>query len=216
MIRKGLAEFLGTYLLVFCGVGACTINEVTHGTISHVGVAITFGLVVTVLIYAFGNVSGANLNPAVSIAFWLGQKMETFTMIIYVTSQIVGAICASATLYYLFPSAIHYGATIPLGSESQSFVLELLLSFILMFVVTRVGVQESKYQHIAGGIIGMVVLLEAMFAGPISGASMNPARSIGPAIVSGETTSLWLYLVAPVGGAVAGYFLAVFFENSQD
>ena len=210
MFKKGLAEALGTFLLVFCGTGACTINEITHGAISHVGVAITFGLAVTVLIYAFGNISGANFNPAVSIALWLGQKMDSITMIAYVTAQVVGAILASALLRYLFPASQFLGATLPSGSHLQSFILECILTFILMFVIVRVAIQEEKYLNLAGIIIGFVVLLEAMFAGPICGASMNPARSLGPALLSGEVNGLWLYLVGPVLGAIVGYFTAMY------
>ena len=213
MLKKGLAEALGTFLLVFCGTGACTINEITNGAVSHVGIAITFGLVVTALIYALGNISGANLNPAVSIALWLGQKIDTITMIAYVTAQVTGAILASALLHFLFPSAIGLGATLPAGSHMQSFILEFILTFILMFVIVRVALQEIKYQHLAGIIIGFVVLFEAMFAGPICGASMNPARSIGPAFISGQVDGLWLYLAAPVFGAIAGYFTADFLGN---
>ncbi len=207
MLKKSLAECIGTFILVFCGTGACTINEITNGSITHVGIAITFGLVVTALIYALGNVSGANFNPAVSIALWLGQKMNSFTMMVYVSAQIIGALAASFALHYLFPTAKMLGATLPAGTEMQSFIMEFILTFILMFVIVRVAIQEVKYQNLAGIIIGFVVLFEAMFAGPICGASMNPARSIAPAIVSGHIESLWIYLLAPVLGAIAGYFV---------
>lgn len=215
MLKKSLAECIGTFILVFCGTGACTINEITNGSITHVGIAITFGLVVTALIYALGNVSGANFNPAVSIALWLGQKMNSFTMMVYVSAQIIGAMLASFALHYLFPTAKMYGATLPAGTEMQSFIMEFILTFILMFVIVRVAIQEVKYQHLAGIIIGFVVLFEAMFAGPICGASMNPARSIAPAIVSGQIESLWIYLLAPVLGAIAGYFIGDYLGEKE-
>jgi len=215
MLKKSLAECIGTFILVFCGTGACTINEITNGSITHVGIAITFGLVVTALIYALGNVSGANFNPAVSIALWLGQKMNSFTMMVYVSAQIIGALVASFALHYLFPSAKMLGATLPAGTEMQSFIMEFILTFILMFVIVRVAIQEVKYQHLAGIIIGFVVLFEAMFAGPICGASMNPARSIAPAIVSGHIESLWLYLLAPVLGAIVGYFVGDYLGEKE-
>jgi aquaporin Z len=211
MIKKGLAECLGTFLLVFCGTGACVINEVTNGAISHVGIAITFGLVVTSLIYAFGNISGANMNPAVSIALWLGQKMDSMTMIIYVSMQVIGALFASMLLHYLFPVSEFLGATLPSGSHLQAFIMEFILTFILMFVIVRVAIHDVKYHNIAGIIIGFVVLFEAMFAGPICGASMNPARSIGPALVSGHVDGLWIYLSAPVLGAIVAYYIAEYF-----
>jgi len=214
MLKKSISELLGTFLLVFCGTGACTVNEITNGSITHVGIAITFGLVVSILIYALGDISGAQMNPAVSIALWLGQKLDSVSMIVYVSVQIIGAILASLFLHYLFPTSEFLGATLPSGSFQQSFIMEVILTFILMFVVVRVAIQELKYQNLAGIIIGFVVLLEAMFAGPICGASMNPARSIGPALVSGHLGGIEIYIFAPIIGAIFGYFTA-FFLNSK-
>jgi aquaporin Z len=145
----------------------------------------------------------------------LGQKIDTITMIGYVTCQIVGAILASVLLHYLFPTSQFLGATLPTGTHVQSFILEAILTFILMFVIVRVAFQEEKYQNLAGLLIGFVVLLEAMFAGPICGASMNPARSLGPALISGEVNGLWLYLAGPVLGAIVGYFTALYFAPKQ-
>lgn len=215
MLKKSLSELLGTFLLVFCGTGACTVNEITDGSITHVGIAITFGLVVAILIYALGDISGANLNPAVSIALWLGQKLDSVTMIVYVSVQIMGAILASILLHYLFPTSEFLGTTQPSGTFQQSFILEVILTFILMFVIVRVAIQELRCQNFAGIIIGFVVLIEAMFAGPICGASMNPARSIGPALITGHLANIDIYIFAPIIGAIAGFFAADYFKQKN-
>lgn len=186
--------------MVFCGTGAIVINSVSNGAVSHVGVAITFGLVVLAVIYALGKVSGAHINPAVTLSFWLAKSFETKLVLPYLLSQLSGAICASLVLRLLFPEAINLGETLPSGSELQSFVLELILSFILMLVIFQVTTGSKEEGILAGMVIGFVVLFEAMFAGPICGASMNPARSFGPAIVSGNLQSLWVYLTATTLG----------------
>ncbi len=203
-MKSYLAEFIGTFALVFCGTGAIIINQETNGQIGHAGIAITFGLIVTAMIYTFGNVSGSHINPAVTLSFWVAGLFDKKEILPYISSQIGGGIAASLFLRFLFPENQFLGATIPAGSESQSFVLEFILTFFLMLVIlhTSQGIQEIK--QLAGLVIGGVVLLEAMFAGPICGASMNPARSLGPALISGQLTSLWLYLTAPVLGAGLG------------
>src|SRR6266487_2612441 len=193
-MQKFLAEFIGTFALVFCGTGAIIIDQQTNGGVSHVGVAITFGLIIMAMIYALGNISGAHLNPAVSIAFTLAGRFSLKELPPYIISQFAGAFAASFTLRFLFPANEYLGTTLPLGSESQSFVLELLLTFFLMLVIINVATGSKEQGMFAGMAIGSVVLLEAMFAGPICGASMNPARSLAPAIVSGHTEHLWLYL----------------------
>jgi len=201
-MRKYIAELIGTFILVFCGTGAMVIDQQTGGAVSHVGVAITWGLVVMSLIYSLGDVSGCHINPAVSIAFAFAGRFKASLLPGYIVSQITGAFLASLTLKFLFPASPLLGATIPAGTEMQSFVLELLLTFFLMLVIMNVA-HGSKEQGLFAGIaIGAVVGLEAMFAGPICGASMNPARSIAPAIVSGHLEHLWLYVAAPMAGAV--------------
>ena len=200
-MRKYIAEGIGTFALVFCGTGAIIINQETNGTVSHAGIAITFGLIVMSMIYALGNISGAHLNPAVSIAFALARRFSIKDLLPYIISQISGALLASFILRFLFPSNELLGTTLPAGSDSQSFILEFILTFFLMLVIINVA-QGSKEQGMFAGLaIGSVVLLEAMFAGPISGASMNPARSLAPALVSGHTKHLWIYLTATVAGA---------------
>jgi aquaporin NIP len=202
MVRKYVAEFIGTYALVFCGTGAIVIDEVTKGAVTHVGVALTFGLIVMALIYAFGNISGAHFNPAVSIAFAVARKFPVKQLLPFILSQLAGAILASLTLKFLFPQDTLLGATLPFGSAGQSFLLEFILSFFLMLVILHVSTGSKEQGMLAGLAIGSVVLLEALFAGPICGASMNPARSLSPALVSGHLASLWIYLLAPTLGAI--------------
>lgn len=201
-MKKNLAEFLGSFILVFCGTGAIVINETTHGAVGHAGIAITFGLIVMALIYALGDISGAHMNPAVTLAFSVAGLFDWRKTIPYILSQSAGAISASMVLHFLFPHSIQLGATIPIDEALPAFILEIILTFILMFVIFQVAYGTKEQGLIAGAAIGAVVLLEAFFAGPISGASMNPARSLGPAIVSGQLTFLWIYLTAPFIGAL--------------
>ena len=205
--KKYLAETTGTFTLVFCGTGAVTIDEITNGSVSHVGIAITFGLVVMAMIYAFGEQSGAHLNPAVTIAFYINKSLPVKEVLPYIISQLTGALLASLFLLALFPTSQFLGATLPAGTALQSFILEIILTFFLMLVILRVAPGSREQGLFAGIAIGCVVLLEAMFAGPVSGASMNPARSLAPAIISGHTEYLWVYLSAPVIGASIAVFI---------
>ncbi len=204
MRRKAIAELVGTFALVFCGTGAIIIDQETHGAITHVGVAITFGLIVLAMIYALGDISGAHLNPAVSIAFLIAKRIAAKDTFIYILFQIAGAFLASLALRFLFPTNQSLGATIPAGSVMQSFVLEIILTFFLMFVIMNVSSGAKEKGITAGIAVASVVGLEAMFAGPICGASMNPARSIAPALVSGNMDFIkcqWIYIIAPILGA---------------
>lgn len=205
-MRKYFAEILGTFALVFCGTGAIVINQQSGGAVTHVGIAITFGLIVAAMIYTVGSISGAHLNPAVTIAFWVAKEFPAKEIVPYILSQTAGAMLASGILKFLFPENDFLGATIPSGSEMQSFILELILTFILMLVILNVAKGSKEQGMFAGLAIGFVVLLEAMFAGPISGASMNPVRSLSPALVSGHLEHLWIYLSAPVIGAILAVF----------
>lgn len=205
-MRKHFAEGFGTFALVFAGTGAITINEVAQGAISHVGIALTFGLVVMAMIYAVGDVSGAHLNPAVTIGFWVARRFPGRASVAYIVSQLIGAFAASLLLSFLFPEPGTLGATRPAGTEAQSFILEIVLTLVLMFVILCVSTGAKEKGAFAGTAIGAVVAFEALFAGPISGASMNPARSIAPAVVSGNLTHLWVYIAAPLIGAVAAVF----------
>jgi MIP family channel proteins len=203
-VKQLIAEFLGTFALVFAGTGAIVIDNVSAGSVTHVGVALTFGLIVLVMIYTLGDISGAHINPAVTIGFWAARRFDARNVLRYVGSQCAGALVASITLRLLFPTDLMLGATIPAGSSIQSFILELILSALLMFVILGVSTGAREKGITAGIAIGSVIALEAMFAGPICGASMNPARSLAPAIVSLHLQSLWIYLLAPTIGALVG------------
>jgi aquaporin NIP len=201
-VKKLAGEFIGTFSLVFAGTGAIVVNETSNGAVTHVGVALTFGLVVLAMIYTVGDISGAHLNPAVSLGFFAARRFSMREVIPYIVSQCAGAFAASGVLRLLFPRDATLGATLPTGSATQSFVLELILSAILMFVILSVSTGAAEKGITAGIAVGSVIGLEAMFAGPICGASMNPARSLAPAVVSQHLSSLWIYLVAPTAGAL--------------
>jgi len=205
MLRGGearvlTAELLGTFTMVFAGTGAIVVDQVSGGRVTHVGIALVFGLIVMAMIEAFGDVSGAHINPAVTLAFRATGRIGSRTALLYIAAQFLGALAASATLRALFPENSSLGGTIPAGSGLQSFVLEVLLSFILMLVILGVSTGSKERGLTAGITIGGVVALEALFAGPICGASMNPARSIAPALVSQHLEHAWIYLAAPLLG----------------
>lgn len=199
-MKKFLAEVIGTFTLVLVGTGAIVVDQHTNGAVTHLGISISFGLIVTLMIYAFGKVSGAHMNPAVTLAFAVNKNFRWRDVSPYVLAQIIGALLASFSLKLIFPTNELLGTTLPSGSAMQSFFLELLLTFILMLVIF---ISPSKLAAIT---IGLTVGLEAYFAGPICGASMNPARSIGPALISGHCEFLWLYIFAPsIGATLAGF-----------
>ena len=204
MRERLFAEAIGTFALVFAGTGAIVINQVTGGAITHLGIALTFGLIVLAMIYTVGDISGAHLNPAVTLGFATAKRFPWTEVPGYLLSQTAGAIAASATLHFLFPTNQNLGMTLPAGSEMQSLVLEMLLTAGLMFVILNVSTGAKEKGITAGIAVGAVIALEAMFAGPICGASMNPARSFGPALVAGHWEHLWLYMVGPVAGALLG------------
>lgn len=204
MIRRLAAEAMGTFAMVFAGTGAIIIDQVSGGVVSHVGVGLTFGLIVLAMIYTLGDVSGAHLNPAVTVGFWIARRFRGVDVVPYIASQCVGALAASGVLRFLFATNNTLGATIPSGGAIQSFVFELILTAILMFVILGVSTGGQEKGITAGIVVGSMIALEALFAGPISGASMNPARSLAPAFISGHLESLWIYLTAPVAGALAG------------
>ena len=206
-MKKLLAEFIGTFALVFAGTGAIVIDEVSGGAVTHVGIALTFGLIVVAMIYTLGDISGAHINPAVTIGFWFSGRFAGRDVLPYFASQCAGAFGASAILRLLFPQSVLLGTTLPGGPPWQSFVLEFILTAVLMFVILAVSMGAREKGITAGIVVGSVIALEAMFAGPICGASMNPARSLAPAVVSTHLQNLWIYLAAPVAGALAGIFL---------
>lgn len=201
-MKKYFAECIGTFAMVFCGCGAMTINEITQGAVTHPGIAITWGLIVMGMIYAFGDISGAHFNPAVTVAFAYAKKFSWRKVPQYVLAQCTGAILAGAFLWFLFPESEFLGSTLPSFDNYKAFVLEVLLTFFLMLVIINVSTGSKEIGVIAGIAIGGIVLLEAMFAGPMTNASMNPARSLGPVLFSGKWQPMWLYLTAPFIGAI--------------
>jgi len=203
-MKKLWAEAIGTFCLVFAGTGALVVNAQTRGAVTHVGVCLVFGLVIAAMIAALGDVSGAHFNPAVTLGFRVAKRFEGRLVLPYLFAQFAGAIAASLVLRLLFPLAPDLGATHPSGSSVQSFVLEAILTAILMFVILGVSSGAAEKGLTAGLSIGAVVALEALFAGPICGASMNPARSLAPALVGWQLSALWIYIIAPVIGAGIG------------
>ncbi len=205
-MNKYIAEAIGTFALVFCGTGAIIIDGVSGGALGTVGIAITFGLIVMAMIAAVGEVSGAHFNPAVTIGFWVSKRFEGKEVFPYITAQAIGAFFASGVLRFLFPDSLTMGETLPAGPWLQTFVFEIILTFFLMFVIIHVATGSKEQGIIASIAIGAIVLLEALFAGPITGASMNPIRSIAPAIVNMNLEHLWMYIVAPILGSVLAVF----------
>lgn len=202
-----ISEFLGTFILVFTGTGAVVFNEISGGQVTNLGIGLVFGFVVMALIYTLGDVSGAHFNPAVTIGFWVSKKLPARQLAPYIICQCLGAVLASAILRGLFGLHKDMGATLPIevaGTPliAQCFILEIILTFILMFVILNVSTGAKEKGIMAGIAVGGIIAMEATFAGPISGASMNPARSLGPALASLNFTSLWVYLVAPPLGAI--------------
>jgi aquaporin NIP len=214
-MRKYIAEAIGTFAIVFCGTGAIIIDQETGGMVTHVGIAITFGLVVMAMIYALGDVSGAHFNPAVSVAFAVSGSFSLRELIPYILSQLAGAVLASSVLHLLFPSNEVLGTTIPGGLPIQSFVLEFFLAFFLMLVILPFSQGSKEKGMFAGIAIGSVILLEAMFAGPVSGASMNPARSVAPALLSGHFEHLWVYIFAPILGACSSSLVWTYLKKGS-
>ena len=202
-MNKLLAEAVGTFALVFAGTGAIVVDDVSRGAVTHVGVALTFGLVVMSMIYAVGDVSGAHFNPAVTLGFFAAGRLPARDVAPYVVAQLAGATAASGAHRVLFPAHATLGATEPAGPWLQAFVLEAVLTAMLMFVILSVAIGSKERGLVAGIAIGGVVAVEAMFAGPICGASMNPARSLAPALVAWRPQPVWIYLAAPPLGALA-------------
>lgn len=214
-MKKYLAEFLGTYALLFCGAGAIVIDQIKPDLIGHMGISITFGLIVMAMIYSFGGISGTHINPAVSIGFALIGQLPLKDLFPYILAQCLGALAACFTLKALFPHVVNLGMTLPSGGFFQSFILEIILTYFLMLCIVMVSQQTENISVFTGLAVGMMVWLEALFAGPISGASMNPARSLGPAIASFHFEFLWIYLSAPVIGAVLGSLSGKYFLDKN-
>lgn len=198
--NRYIAEAIATFALVFMGCGAIVVNETFEGALGHIGVSFAFGLVVMSMIYAVGNISGAHLNPAVTLAFFFASRLDKRSVASYIGSQFAGALAAALLLRFLFPENATLGSTLPSIGPLRAFVIEVILSFLLMFVILNVSTGHMEKGIMAGVAVGGTIALEALVGGPITGASMNPARSLAPALVSNEWTSLWIYLTAPVLG----------------
>lgn len=205
--NRFVAEGVGTFALVFAGCGAVTVNDTMNGVLGHVGVSLIFGLVVMAMIYSIGNVSGAHINPAVTISFWISGQIERRDASLFIGCQVTGALTAALVLRLLFPEHETLGSTIPAESVGwiRAFSWEMLLTFFLMFVIFNVSTGHMEKGIMAGVAVGGTVAMEALLAGPVTGASMNPARSIGPALISGKVDSLWIYIVAPITGAILAF-----------
>lgn len=200
--EEAIAEGVGTFILVFAGTGAVMVNKISDGAVTHLGISFVFGAVVAALIYGLGHVSGAHFNPAVTLAFWGSGFFPKSKVLPYILAQSVGAIAASGILLITLGKVANLGATLPLKDNwFQSFILEIVLTFILMLVILGSGLDRRAHIGFAGLAIGLTVGLEAAFMGPITGASMNPARSLGPALVGGIWQHHWLYWIAPILGA---------------
>ncbi len=215
-MKRYLSEAIGTFALVFAGAGAIIVNDISNGSITHVGIALTFGLIIMTMIYTFGEISGAHFNPAVTIGFSLARKFPISEAVIYIISQTIGALIASALLFVLFPHHATFGATLPSGSVWQSLVLEIVMTFFLMLVILGVTSGSKEKGLMAGIAIGGTVALDAMFGGPISGASMNPARSFAPAVFSGNLGTFWIYLIGPLIGAALAALASRYIHSSSD
>lgn len=213
-MRSLVAELIGTFALVFAGAGAIMVDAKTHA-LGHVGVAISFGLVIMVMIYAVGHISGAHFNPAVTFAFAVSRLFPWPRVLAYWGAQFAGALLAAALLRGSLGNVASVGATLPSGSQGRAFLWELVLTFFLVFVVAAVATDVRAVGEAAAIAIGGIVGLDAMFGGPVSGASMNPARSVGPAVVSGDLHSAWIYVLAPLIGAGAGALIYQFVRGEQ-
>lgn len=202
---KLFAEAIGTYCLVFAGTGAIVVDQMTGGKVTGLGISLVFGLIVLAMIYAIGHVSGAHMNPAVTIGFYSAGRHSTSEILPYICAQLAGAVAASITLKILFLGRqTSLGVTLPAGSNFQSLLLEFIMTAMLMFTIMGVATDDRAEGAMAGIAVGAVIALEAAFGGPISGASMNPARSFAPALISGNFTHHWIYWIAPIAGSVVG------------
>lgn len=215
LLRRTAAEGVGTYALVVAGCGAIMVNAQT-ALLGHVGIALTFGLIIMVMIAATGHISGAHFNPAVTVAFALTRHFPWREVPFYIGGQVGGAVLAALTLRVMLGDIANLGVTLPSGSVAQSFMLEILLTAILMFVIIAVATDTRAVGETAAIAIGATVALDALWGGPISGASMNPARSLGPALIAGIATHQWVYLVAPFIGAALGGFIYQWIREPQN
>ncbi len=203
--RRAGAEALAAFALVFAGCGAIITNDQRGGALGAVGVALVFGLVIMAMVYATGHLSGAHINPAVTIAFALTRHLPPREAGAYIAAQVTGALLAALCLGAIWTShPADLGATVPSIGDGSALVYELVMSALLMFVIMAVATDTRAVGAGAAIAIGGTIGLDALFGGPLTGASMNPARSLGPAVVAGQWSGLWIYVVGPVVGAALG------------
>jgi aquaporin NIP len=205
LARRALAEALAAFALVFAGCGAIVADGRYDGALGTVGVSLVFGLIIMVMIYATGHLSGAHINPAVTIAFTLTRHFPAREALAYVGSQVAGATAGALALLAVWTDKpADLGSTVPSVGAGSAFVYELVLTAFLMFVIVAVATDTRAVGAAAAIAIGGTVGLDALFGGPVTGASMNPARSFGPALASGTWTDFWIYVTAPIAGAALG------------
>ncbi|KAM3250364.1 putative aquaporin NIP-type [Capsicum chacoense] len=208
VVQKLVAEAIGTFFIIFAGCGSVAVNKLYDESITFPGVCVTWGLIVMVMIYSVGHVSGGHFNPAVTITFTIFRQFSWKLAPLYIIAQVTGSILASGTLALLLDvTSKSYFGTLPVGSNGQSLAIEIIISFLLMFVISGVSTDDRAVGQLDGLAVGMTITLNVFVAGPISGASMNPARSIGPAIVKQVYKGLWVYIIGPLTGTVAGAFV---------
>ena len=211
LVKRLIAEFLGTYLLVFAGTGAVILDFIT-GDLGHLGVSLLFGIALLVAIYTFGHLSGAHINPAITVGFLIQKKINMLSAVSYIISQILGALAASWTLYRMFGNVTNLGATLPIGTTLQTFALEAILTYFLTIVILS-SIYGNQGKTFTGIAAGSILFFGVFFGGPLTGGSLNPARSIGPAIISGATEGLWIYIAAPLTGAILAALISKFINE---
>ena len=213
--EKIFSRIYRNFRFSFCGTGAVVVNSLSSNSLGLLGISAAFGIIIIAMIYIFGSISGAHLNPAVTIGLLAGKKIQGKETVGYIVSQILGAFLASGLLFLIFPESKTLGETIPSGGVFPSFILEFILTFFLM--LTILGITSKKENsHLAGIVIGVAVTGIILFAGPISGGSFNPARSLAPAIISNNLHSLWIYMIAPISGSVLAMFTWLYFNNKEN
>jgi len=203
--NKVISEALGTFLMVFSGCGAMVVNDVHGGVLGHIGVCLVFGLIVMAMIYSIGNVSGAHINPAVTLGFMFAGRLNGRLVPPYIAGQLLGAVAAAALLRFFFPEHPTLGATLTVLPAFKAFLVEVVITFLLMFVILNVSTGHQEKGIMAGVAVGGTVALAALIGGPLTGASMNPARSLGPALVAGQLQGIWIYMAGPLLGAFLAF-----------
>jgi MIP family channel proteins len=198
-----MAELIGSFMLVLVGCGSIVVDQIYGGMIDHPGISLAFGIVVMTVIYSIGNISGAHINPAVTIGFAVAGRLSVNRIPLYIVAQLIGGILAGLVLLGLFPDVANYGTTQPARGLVQAFLMEFVITFVLMYIILNVSTGHHEKGIMAGVAVGGAVFMLALFGGPVSGASMNPMRTLAPALVSVDFTAIWIYLTAPVAGAIA-------------